>query len=358
MAVQTFPTTDNKTVKKWSTGVEAEVLKKIFWLEFAGKGSDYLLQWKDELGNSPGDTVTYGLRMQLTDAPRTSGQSLEGNERTIQYYDTNVSIDEMVDAIRFDNRMGRQRVPFDIRSDAKDALTDQLSNGLDTSFFNQLAGWDLTGGVDSTFRGNNTLTMPDSDHRIFGGTSNTTDQGLSSGDDFTLDLIDIALEKAKTLSPAIRPAKLDFLGGQFAYVCLIHPYQMTQLRASSSRFDTINKAAMQGGAIENNPLFTGNTLLWNGCLILESTRVTTGIHSSTKAELTDVRRALFCGAQAGVVAWGATGNADGKFTWVEVEFEYNREWGVSAGCLVGLQKNIFNSKDFAVITISSHSAAS
>ena len=102
MAVQGFTTSNALTVKQWSEGLEAEVLKKISYSGFIGKRSDSLCQWKDELATKPGDTVTIGLRMQLENAPKSSTETVENNEQTLTIYNMSITLDEVVDEVGSD----------------------------------------------------------------------------------------------------------------------------------------------------------------------------------------------------------------------------------------------------------------
>lgn len=355
---QSFPTDHALSAQIWSEGLEAEALKKISYTGMIGKRSENCVQWKDGLSKKPGDTETIGLRMQLSTAPKSSSDAVENNEQSLEIYSMDVTLDEVVDAVKFKNVIDRQRVNFDMLDEAKAALSDQLANAWDTSLFNQLAGFNLS-GLKSTFRGNNTVVAPDSDHRIYADpTNNTSEDTLTSATDdiFVLDLIDIAVEKAKTLTPSIRPARIEGYGMPL-YVCFIHPYQATSLRQKDSRWDLINRDAIRGGSINNNPLITGALGVWNGTLICENNRVPMGIDSGGAA-MTSVRRAIFCGAQSAVMTWGRIGGDPRRFRWVEKQFDYDREYGVMAGFLGGIKKTRFNSKDFATIVISTYAAAS
>ena len=57
-----------------------------------------------------------------------------------------------------------------------------------------------------------------------------------------------------------------------------------------------------------------------------------------------VARALFCGAQAGILAYGR------KIGWKEKVFEYDSQFGVEVSSIYGFSKAKFNSEDFGVIT--------
>jgi len=360
MAVQGFSTSHALVPQQWSEGLEAEVLKKISWSGLVGKRSDSLVQWKDNLSSKPGDTDTIGLRMQLTSTPKSSSDAVEGNEQTLTIYNMTFTIDEVVDAVRFKNVIDRQRVNFDMRDEAKAALADQLSNAWDTALFNQLAGRSGTTGV---LAGHNTPLDPQAvsagTHFLSGETPGTgADEDLdSTGDTFDLDLLDIAVESAKTISPAIRPARIAGFS-QPLYVCFIHPYQTSQLRANGTRWETINRDIIEGGGYKDNPIITGALGVYNNVLLVENSRVPLGQNSSTGVDVASTRRAIFCGAQSAVMGWGRLGGTPRRFRWVEKQFDYDREYGVAAGFLGGIKQTQFNSLPFATIVISTYAAAS
>jgi hypothetical protein len=57
------------------------------------------------------------------------------------------------------------------------------------------------------------------------------------------------------------------------------------------------------------------------------------------------------------MAFGS-GHALKRMSWKEESFDYGNQLGVSAGCIGGLKKTVFNSADFATIVCSTaHSAA-
>jgi N4-gp56 family major capsid protein len=349
--------------QQWAEGLEAQVLDKISYVNLIGKSSSDIIQQRDDLIKAAGDQITFGLRPQ--DYPVLLGESdeYEGNENSITTYTDSIVINEIGLPYRWKTRMSRQRVRFEDRDEAKAAISDGMANGLDIALFIQGCGFDATSGsyfgydmatLPATMKGNNTVHPPTTNHHLFAGTGNSADEDLASGDDFTLDLISEAVKKAKTNTIPIRPARIN--GGEY-YVCFVHPYQLAQLREQDSRWDKVYLAALQGGMISDNPLFNGTMGVWDGCLIIESTRVTPGVNSSTKAVIGDVKRALFCGAQAFTIAWGRTGGDPGSFVWEEERFGYGRQRGIAASALVGLSKNQFNSEDFGTIVISSHSAS-
>ena len=135
--------------------------------------------------------------------------------------------------------------------------------------------------------------------------------------------------------------------------------QVYDLRTSTStgQWLDIQKAALSGGKGDRSPIYTGALGEYNNTVLHESTRIPTGIHSSTAAAQTSTRRAVFCGAQAGALAWGQKYSEGANYKWVEDLFDYERELGVSAQTIWGIKKTVFNSTDFGVITATTYAVA-
>jgi N4-gp56 family major capsid protein len=314
-----------------------------------GPTSASVIQIKDETQKSAGDKVTYGLRMQLSGAGVIGDGTLEGSEESLTTYSDAVVINQLRHAVRSAGRMSQQRVPFNIRDEALSGLRDWWTDRIDFSGFNQLCGY--MPQTDTRYTGLQTVTAPDTNH-IKTMHSSAGDENITSSDTITLLIFDKAVEAARTLSPAIRPV---MVGGKPFYVSFIHPYQVTDLRTSSStgQWLDIQKAAMTGGEVEDNPIFDGSLGVYNGVILHSDYRVTQGSNSSTNAAITTVRRGLFAGAQAGMCAFGRDSGPE-RYTWVEELFDYENELGVSAGLIWGLKKTVFNSLDYATIVLSSY----
>ena len=145
--------------------------------------------------------------------------------------------------------------------------------------------------------------------RIIRPNALATDQAVQADNAavFTTSLIDRIKVKATANpkgTPNIRPIKIK---GRDKYVMFLHPYQVYQLRASAATAGSwadIQKAAMQGGQISDNPIYTGAIGEWNGVILHEANRIPNGVYSTSGAPQTSTGRAVFCGAQAGALAFG------------------------------------------------------
>jgi N4-gp56 family major capsid protein len=248
-------------------------------------------------------------------------------------------------------KMSEQRVPFEVREEARDGLADWWADKIDTGFFNQIAG--NTTVSDIRLTGMQAAVAPDTtgDSQIVVGPNSTTSSATVN---FELSAIDVAVELAQTRELPIRPL---MIGGDAYYVLFVHPFQGTNIRrnTNTAEWADFQKAALQGGrmAPEDNPIFAGAEGMYNGTIIHRSTRVPAGANNSAGGS---TRRAIFAGAQAAAVAFGYE-NGPNQFSWVEELFDYENQLGVAAGAIWGLKKLVFNSKDFATITITSAAAS-
>lgn len=361
MAATSYGVNHPLAVKLWSKKLFHESLSQTWVSKFIGKDANSLLCYQEDLQKSPGDRIRVGLRMLLTGDGVQGDGTLEGNEESLTTYYDDVVIDQLRHAVRVGGRMSEQRVPFSIREEGRMGLQDWFADRIDTWFFNQIAG--NADQTDTRYTGNNAVTAPTATTGIFAcgpvAALHTTEASLSATTTHALKLSDIdrAVAKAKTGSngtaPRIRPVRVK--GGSY-YVLFIHPYQTYQLRNATGTTDwaTIQQAAMQGGDVTGNPIFTGALGMYNNVILHESDRVPV-VDDAVTAN-TSYRRAIFCGAQAAHITVGQ-GEATGKMTWVEEMFDYDNQLGIAAGQISGLKKSIFNSMDFGTIVMSGYAPA-
>ena len=344
-------------IKKWAPDLMKETLKKTYAFQFMGKGKDSLITIKTDLKTSDGgEVVRVGIRSQLSGAGIKGDNTLEGNEESLETFYQDCYIDQLRHAVRSNGKMSEQRVPFSVRDEAKDGLSDWWADRFDQWMFNQAAG--ITTVSDDRYYGFNAPVAPDLDHVTFGN-SGVLGATLAGGEGslsntsvakFNLTFIDTAVEKAKTAKNALRPIKV---GGKSYYVMFIHPYQTTSLRTNtaSGQWADIQKAAITGGQIEDNPIFTGALGVYNQTILHESIRVPTSPNN------TSVKRAVLCGAQALSIAFGREYGKN-VFSWVEEAYDYKNKLGVAAGCQAGMVKTRYNGSDYGTVVCPTWATAS
>ena len=342
--------------KLWSKMLQAETLKRTYFRDFMGSGSDALIQEKIETKKNPGDQVTFGLRMQLTGLGVQGDSTAEGNEEALSTFSDALLIDQTRHAVRSRGQMSQERVPFSVRREARDGLSDWWADRLDTSLFNQLCG--MVNVTQTLLTGNNAVSAPSANNIMMANPARANEAALTTGDDFTLAAIDRAVARARTMVPMIRPLRVN---GKSMYVVFVHPFQTAQLRQQPNpgQWADLNKALLQGGGdAMSNPIMKGGDLvgIYNNCIIYESARIPNGLNASN-VPIANVRRAVLCGAQAAVVGFGTNTSGPDNMFWREKMFDYDNQLGVLVGGVFGVKKTRFNSADFGTIVISSNSPA-
>lgn len=366
MADTIFTTSNALTWKLYSKELFVEAKKRTVLMKFVGRDSSAMIQILDETQKHPGDAITYGLRMQLKGNGVAGDGVLDGQEEPLAFYSDQLLINQIRWGVRINGNMSQQRVAYNLREQAKSGLADWISTRFDVSFFNQLSGnVNVTNNPSSLFSGMNSITAPDAAHFQFAGSA-TTEATLTNSMVMTLPLINSLVTSAKTLTPVIRPIRLK--GGEY-YVMMLHPLQVKALRnsVSSNDWNAIYQSAMQGGAINNNPIFTGAVGLYNGVILHEDANTVYGDNTQNfrgtdlgapATGTSNVARALFCGAQAGTIAFGRGYDWPHKFKWVEDSKDYENQVGVSLATVFGMKKATFagagapTQTDFATIVLS------
>ncbi|WP_336288153.1 N4-gp56 family major capsid protein [Bartonella sp. CB60] len=341
---------EQQTVCAWSKLLNQEISKAISISSLIGTDSNSIIQLKDEISKASGDAVSFNLRTQLFGYGVSEGELLAGSEDNLNFLTDRVVVNELAHAVRVQNTgtIDQQRVIYDLRTEAKNALVDWYADRLSMMFFIQVCGYTAN---SIHFEGQELSVLPvnygfnqpmsPSDKRVVRPNEKTADEELDENDGFTLKLIDIAVERAKLANPKIRPVRVD---GKNVYVLYLHPTQVTQLRANTEagQWLDITKSIYNGNHVKN-PILDGSLGMYNGVILREAEHVTHGVTTMSGAHmpLQYVRRAVLLGAQSAVIAFGKNHGAT-RYKLVEELFDYEREFGVAAKTIIGMKKTRFS----------------
>lgn len=336
-----FQIGDPLTLKLWGRKAFKDAVKPTLFGKLMGSSDRAIVQVKDELNKSAGDRVRFRLRALPEGEGRTGDQTLEGHEEGLSYSYFDLSIDTMRHAHKVDLNMSQQRVNFDLRTEAKDAQAEWWEERFDSYFIRYLSG-------DTSLTFANAGQAPSANRIVYAGSA-TSKASITASDKMDLTLIDRLVEKAKLAKPTMRKASF---GGKSAFVMILHPYQVYDLRTNTNtgQWLDIQKAAMQGGKVSDNPIFSEALGVYNGVILVESTRIMTFSDYGESNNL-PAARALFLGAQAACVAFGRGFSSDSRMKWTEKTFDYESKLGVAATCIWGIAKTRFNNEDFGVIAV-------
>lgn len=355
----------------WEKQLFADVIDGLYFNESGVMGEDEnnIIQVKMDLVKQQGDTDTVGLTTKLTGNGVDGDSELEGNEEAVNAYSDSVLIDQKRFGIRLKGKLDEKKNAYDMRMDAKKKLTIRLQEFIERQIFLKLGGVTNTtlNDVNGTVVGtsctwSNTPTyIPDADeaagsgNRYICANSSGTD-ALAATDLLTPTLISRAKIKARLAQPKIQPLRID---GRDHYVMWIHPWQAYDLKNNAQFAQAMREAEVRG---KTNPIFTGALGVWDGVILYEHEYVPfldvsvagnsfRGAATGTDCAV-DCFRALLCGKQAAVMLKAQNDNG-----WVEETFDYKNKVGFATGIIGGIDKIMFNSKEYGVIAVDTAATA-
>lgn len=352
MSTTQIPSGHSLAEKVWAKKAYLDAVKETLYGKLSGTKESSIIQIKDELQKSAGDRARFRLRGLPSGTGVEGSETLEGKEEGLDYSYMDLFINQKRHAHKTDLGMNKQRVDFNLRTECKEAQKEWWEEYIDESMFRTMSG-DTT----FTFAGNNG-TAPTSERLLYGGDA-TQKSEIVADDKFDLSLIDRALVKAKLSSPHMRKGSF---GGKSAFVCILHPFQVHDMRTNTStgQWLDIQKAAMQGGKVSDNPIWSEALGVYNGVILVENTRVRT--YTDYGAGSVHAARALLLGAQAGAVAFGRGFSGASRMKWAERTFDFGDKFAVAASMIWGIKKSVFagagndGTQDFATISIDTAAA--
>jgi len=337
-------------------------------LKFVGEDENNIVQVNRDLMKKGGDTATFGLMAQLTGDAVLGDDELEGNEDSALTYSQSVSIDQARKAVRTKGKLDLQKVTYDSIKEYRKRVQLWMKQFMIRQIFLKAGGVTNTTLVDTNgvvyskqaLFSNTPAFIPDADEAagtgaryICSDTAGT--DALGSTDTMTLDLVTKAATVAELASPGIQ--KIDQGGDEF-WVMFMHPLQARDIKLSSD-WKTAQQNARDRG--DSNPVFKGALGFWSNVLLLSSEYVPwldisvsgnsfRGAATGTDCTF-DCARALLFGRQAVVMA-----EASNPEALVVSDFDYKNKTGVAGSFMGGIQKSVFNSKEFGVVAVDTAAA--
>lgn len=357
MASTEFALNDPLAVQRWSTSLAVEAAKKQYFSKFIGTSQDDLITLQNELNKGAGEKITIGLRMKLTEHGIEGDNTLEGDahgEEALTFYSDYLFIDQLRKSTKSKGKMSEQRVPYDLRKEGRDALATWWAEEMDEQIMCYLAGArgvsTMHNATNWTGRANNALTAPNAANLVVaGGHAKAT---LVSDDKMELSLVEKLVAKAETTDPMIQPFMIN---GEKKFVLLMHSYQAYDLRTSTTTNDWMDiTKTTDTGRGDQSKLYTGKLGEYADVILHKHRNVIRFSDYGVGGNL-PAARALFMGAQAGLMAFGQN-SGPSRYSWYEELDDRGNALAIAAGTIFGIKKTRFNSKDFGVIAVDTYSA--
>ena len=361
MALTNFAalTDEQKTI--WAREVWKHARNMSFVNKFAGTGSNAMIQRITELKkDEKGARAVMTLVLDLEGDGVAGDNTLEANEEAMTSDDEVIQIDMLRHATRSKGRLAEQKSVVSFREQARDKLSYFLADRVDQMAFLTLSGVSYAFRPNGAARGPSAFTDLAFAADVTAGSANRAfrwdaSTGIEAQDTAVVAAADVPsysmLVNLKAKAKTLYMKGLRGPGNQEYFHVFLHPLSMAKLKLDADYKNAVINGQQRG---DGNPFFSGEGVTVDGLIIHEFRYVynTTGTASKWGGGTPiDGSRVLFCGAQA-------LGMADiGSPIWVEKEFDYDNQPGISAGKMFGFKKPVFKNpytggtyEDFGVIT--------
>lgn len=295
------------TPQQWDSEFFTDYVRASRFKRYMGTDEGSIIQLKEDLTKKKGDSVTFALVNELVGDGVTGNQTLKGNEERLGSRSHRVYVDVLRHAVAVDD-WDVQKSVIDLRNAAKTQLREWAQKKLRDGITNALGQIDGVNYTASSAAQRNTWTANNSDRVLFGLTTSnynatfaTAVGGLSAGEQLTPNALSLMKRLAQAASPKIKPVYVREMDQEW-YVAFIGPKawrDLTEDNPTTNVLTLANRDARVRGV--DNPLFTGDSLVWDGMILRELPEIAAlDVSGSAGARIEPV---YLCGAQAIGMAW-------------------------------------------------------
>ncbi|MBI5136897.1 MAG: DUF4043 family protein [Nitrospirae bacterium] len=350
MTATTIPTA--LRVKQWDDQFFSDYIRASRFNKYMGPSENAVIHTKQNLTKKKGDTIVFGLVNELNNAPTTGSAVLEGFEEALGLRSHPISVDALRHAVVL-TELEEQAGPMDLRNAAKTRLKTWAMKHLRDDIVAALGSVDGVAYSAATATQKNTWNTNNADRLLYATPAHYTAgdhaaslAAIAATDTLTPDMVSRAKRMALAASPAIRPVTVK--DDEEWLVLFCHGNAFRDLKATTGMMQANREAWGRG---QDNPLFSGGDLVWDGVVIKEVPEIAAVGAVGTAGAL--VVPAYLCGAQAVGVAWAQ------RTRTVTQDTDYQFRHGVAVQEIRGVQKLRFGTgaadtdvpKDHGVLTL-------
>lgn len=305
----------------WVTKIQTEGAKENWVAKLTAADGSNVIHKNTDLVNKKGTTITFGLEMDLVGDGVTGNSTLKGNEEAHTVYDFEVSIDQVRHAVS-STEWDTQKPAYEQWPLIKNALVRWYGNWQEKTFVTKMTASPT--GTSST-------------GEWMSAASAGTEVAITANDKLTCALISKAKRRAQMHAPKVIPVKVD---GVDTYIFLAGTWAARDLKA-----DPVWLAAQQSAGVRDamkNPIFSGALGFWDGVAVYEWERIK---NTTTGASSANVVHNLLLGKQACC-------HAIGRNMWpIKDTDDYENVLGQGVAFWAGIEKSVYNEKDYGVIKV-------
>lgn len=334
------------TVEQWDSQFFTEYLTENRFAGEMGTGELSIIQVKENLMKKPGDRVNYALVNRLTNAAVTGSSTLEGNEEDMATRSFEQAVNKRRNGVRV-AEIDEQFSAISLRQAAKSVLKDWSMKDTETLIIEALASKNGTNYAAASEATKDAWLVDNADRVLFGAaaagyTDHSADLGLldTTSDKLTAAAISAMKYKALvTANPHIRPIR-SAQNGRHYFILYVDPRCFRDLKTETNS-PIIAAQREVSIEMENNRLFQGGDLLWDGVIIKEVHEMYSvlgaagDLDTGAATGTLPVGCAFLCGAQAVAAAYAK------RWTSQTEVFDYGDKHGAAIEAIYGIGKMQF-----------------
>jgi N4-gp56 family major capsid protein len=296
------------TPQLWDDNFFRDYVRSSRYRRYMGTDEASIIQLKEDLTKKRGDTVTFALVNELTGAGVTGNTTLKGNEERLNSRSHAITVDVLRHAVAVDD-WDMQKSVIDLRNAARVQLREWAMKTLRDNITTALGQIDGVNFTATTVGQRNAWTANNQDRVLFGSTTAnynatflTAINAVGVSEQLTPNILSLMKRMAQSASPKVKPVYVKEMDQEW-YVAFVGPNawrDLTEDNPTTNVLTLANRDARLRGV--DNPLFTGDSLVWDGIIIREIPEISpvAGFSGSAGARVAPV---YLCGAQAIGLAW-------------------------------------------------------
>jgi N4-gp56 family major capsid protein len=329
---------DGLTPQQWDDKFFTEYFQESLYASEFGTSENSIIQVKQDLTKKRGDSITYALANALAGAGVTGASTLVGNEEAMLTRSFALTVTQRRNAVVVSD-YDEQLSAIPLRQAGRSVLMDWAQQNTIAQVETAL-GSILGVAYGSATETNKDIWLVDNADRVlFGAEKVNAVSGdhsvamttiVAADDKLTAGRISLMKRIALSASPVIRPVRSTTSGRRY-FVVYANALSFRDLKA-----DTTITAAQREVSLkmENERLFDGGDIYWDGCIIKESD--TLDIYADVGAGGTvDTGPVYLCGAQA--IGYGIAK----RWNTVTDDTDYKDKQGVAVREFGGIAKIMF-----------------
>lgn len=329
-------------VQQWDSKFFTEYLTENRYFPAMGPGENSVLQIREDITKRPGDNITFALVNRLKQSAVIGSAMMEGNEEDMSTRSYRLYVDKRRNAVRIPE-MEEIKSAIDLRDAARATLKDWSLKDSETLITNALQSIDGVTFASATTAQRNAWIANNSDRVQIGklrsnysATFATALLNIDNTDDkLTPEAVSLMKRVAIAADPKIAPIRVEERGAKRWYVMYASPLPFRDLKNNATLMQAQREVTL---AEQNNKLFEGGDLVWDGVIIKEVPDILP--LAGAGAGGIQVAPVFLCGAQAVGVGYAK------RWHTVTKTFDYGDKYGVAIESIMGVGKLQFGTSGF------------